>query len=100
MLDMLGSETVKVTPQRSDTPPQAFKVCVLASATAEPFSESAIDSTREALAFVFCEEDWRSVRLLRRGDTIARRQPPRSYRIESVKRDDALGIVVEARSVE
>lgn len=100
MIDMLGTETVSVWPQQGATPPQAFNVCVMASASAEPFSESAIDSQREALAFIFCEDDWRSIQLPRRGDTIKRSNPTRTYRIESVKRDDALGIVIEARSVE
>lgn len=97
----LYNEMVKVHASRgAQTLSQTLTVCVMACGTDEPYSEGAVDTQREALAFIFCEGDWRYVSELRRGDTITRYNPERTYRVEAVKRDDALGVVVEARSVE
>ena len=95
------TESIVISGTREDgTFKQTIQAAVFIDMTADAISDEAIDTDRENINICCNQKDYAFVQKLLRGDTIERPEINGvKYKIKSVKHDDVMGLVIQARSI-
>ena len=94
-------EPVVITCQRDGGKmSQTVMCCVLSTVTDEPYSDDMLEANRVATDFICKRSDWKFLDMVRRGDVVERQGVLKKtrYTVQSVVEDDAVGIIVKAKS--
>lgn len=85
--------------KRKDNQQLTTKAAVFIDNTAVPLDDDMMETDCEQLNFLVKRCDWPFVQKLQRGDTLKREDfNGKKYTIQDVMNDNALGLVIKARS--
>lgn len=98
--DPFFTEYVKVTLKSGEC--QTLKVALFDDIEGDPLGEEgSMDTTRKDIQINARQEDWHFVEKMARGDLveIPTNSKGAKYRVQTVKNDFALGIIIKAREI-
>lgn len=78
---------------------QTVRCFVASDITGDPISDELMDTQRKGIAISFKKSDWLYIANITRGDKIYRAFNNKTYSVEEVQDDFAMGFIIKAREM-